>query len=167
MLENAKVKGRYSWRVFDVDGVTELRRGEFPNGITNAGLNHLLSTQLGAGTQVTAWKMGLIDDAAFSALAPTDTMSSHAGWVENEDYAEATRGSVVFGAASGQVIASSSSVTFTANASVTIAGAFLVSNSTKGGSTGTLFSTGEFASPQALASGQILRVDYECSAASA
>ena len=53
---------------------------------------------------------------------------------------------------------------FTMSATVTIKGGFLISNNTKGGTTGTLFATGLFGSAQALVSGQSLKVTYTCSA---
>jgi hypothetical protein len=51
------------------------------------------------------------------------------------------------------------------NGTVTIAGAFLISNSTKSGTTGILFSASTFQSPgaRAVVSGDTLNVTYEFS----
>jgi hypothetical protein len=76
---------------------------------------------------------------------------------------------VTFGTATTadpSVIDNSGSVAvFTMNATVTIAGAFLISNSTKSGTTGTLFSVSTFQSPGArsVVSGDTLNVTYEFS----
>jgi hypothetical protein len=72
-------------------------------------------------------------------------MASHAGWAEADEYDEATRVAVSFGAASGGVKASDAVSTFTMNATVTIRGMFVVTNSTKNGTTGVLYSAGDFA----------------------
>ena len=133
------------------------------NGITNAGLNNLLDTYFGAGT----WYFGLINNSGFSTLAAADTMSSHSGWAELTTYSQATRPQWVPDAASGQSITNSTLASFTMTGTVAVVGAFVTSNSTKGGSTGTLWATGLFNSVQNLTSGQILRLPYTLSAAGA
>jgi hypothetical protein len=62
---------------------------------------------------------------------------------------------------------SASPATFTINATSTIAGAFLTSISTKGGTTGILFSASDFSSPgdRAVVSGDTLSVTYTLSLA--
>ncbi len=54
---------------------------------------------------------------------------------------------------------------FSINGTVTIAGAFLTSNNTKGGTTGILFSASDFQSPgdRAVVSGDTLNVTYQFS----
>jgi hypothetical protein len=159
-----KFKGVWDWCVRDPDG-SVVRRGRFNNAITNAGLTHALSIVLGGGTQVTTWYMGLINTGA--TLAAADTMSSHAGWTEITSYASATRPEWTEDAAASQAITNTTDVTFAINGTVTAYGAFLNSNSTKGGTTGTLWATGAFASEQALVSGQTLNVTYSVTAANA
>ena len=135
------------------------------NGNTTAGLNSILSVYLASGTQITTWYLGLVDSAAFSTYAAADTMSSHSGWAESTAYSESVRQTWTAGTvASGSVSNSASLATFTINATVTMQGAFLVSNSTKAGTTGTLFATGSFASAQSLVSGQTLTVKCTISA---
>ncbi len=53
---------------------------------------------------------------------------------------------------------------FTIDATCTIRGAFLTSDDTKGGTTGTMWATAAFASTQALVAGQTLTVTYTCTA---
>ncbi len=135
----------------------------FNNGIVDVGLNHILETQFHSGTQITTWYIGLIDSADYSALADADTMSSHAGWVENEDYTAANRPAWGAGTASGRQITNASTVDFAMNATVTIKGLFIcggTGTATKGGTTGTLWSTGLFGTPVACNSGDTLKITY-------
>lgn len=159
-------QGRFTWEIVNPDG-TVGRSGEFKNATTNAGLNSALSVYLAAGTQLTTWYMGLINNSGFGGLAAADTMSSHVGWTELTSYTESVRQTWTPGAVSGQSVNNPTAVAFTINATVTVNGAFLVSNSTKGGTTGTLWATGSFGSPQSLTSGQVLRLTYTCTATGA
>jgi hypothetical protein len=134
------------------------------NMVTNAALNDVLGVYLHADTQKTTWYLGLIDNSGFSALAAGDAMNSHAGWSENTTYTQSTRPAWNPDAPSGQTITNSTSVVFTANGSITIKGCFLVSDSTKGGTTGLLFATGSFTSTQSLVATQNLKVTYTCPA---
>jgi len=143
-------------------------RDSFKNGTCNGGLDNMLSVYLGAGTQIVTWYMGLINNSGFSTLSAADTMSSHAGWAETHTtYDEATRPIWNPAAVSGQAITNTTSVSFTINTSITVAGAFLVSNSTKGGTTGILWATGQFTTSQSLTNGQTLRITYTCTASAA
>jgi len=162
------IGGWLQYRILNSDGTATVPWTRFKNGVPNAALNDVLEVYLRGGTQKTTWYIGLIDNTGFSALAASDTMSSHAGWAEETDYSESVRQTCTFGAASGQTISNVSSVaSFTISSNnQSIYGAFLVSNNTKGGTTGVLFATGAFASVQGLSTGQVLQVRYDCSAAS-
>jgi hypothetical protein len=135
-----------------------------PNGIVNGALNDILSVYFAAGTQKTTWYAGLINNSGFSALSSSDTISSHTGWSESSDYSESVRQTWTPGAVASGIITNPSAMVFTANATVTIKGAFLVSNSTKGGTTGQLWATGAFSATQSLSSGQTLSVSYSLTA---
>lgn len=161
MEHTLRAKGRFT--------ITHLRNGRvvgeyaLPNGIVDVGLNHILETQFNGGTQVTVWYIGLIDNAGFTALANADTMASHAGWAESSAYDEATRPEWTAGAASGRAITNSTTVDFTVNATATIKGLFITSNNTKGGTTGTLWSTAAFGTTVAVNDGDTLKVTYTVS----
>lgn len=142
-------------------------REEVHNAITTAGLTHLLDVLFHGGTQVTTWYIALINNTPAPSLAAGDTMGSHAGWVEYQAYAEATRQAWVEAAPSAGSIATSAAAVFTMNASGTLYGANLTSSSSKGGTSGTLFCTGAFSSPQAVVDTQVVNVSYSCSAANA
>ena len=121
---------------------TKLRwRESAHNIVTNVGLTYLEGVAKLTTTQIalSSWFMGIT--ATAPTVAAADTMASHGGWTENQTYSQATRPawSGVAGAA-GQSTNSASPAVFSANGTSTSGGPFLVSNSTKGGTTGTLFS---------------------------
>ncbi len=167
-VDRFKIGGFFTFRAYDVDGKTLLweEKIEAKNLVPTAGLTSVLSVYFNSGTQITTWYMGLINNSGFATIAAGDTSASHAGWSESTDYGEAVRQTIAFAAASAGAIASSASCSFTMNATVTIKGAFVISNSTKGGTTGTLFAAASFTNTQAMTSGQVLKVDYSCSATS-
>jgi hypothetical protein len=134
-----------------------------PNGIVDVGLNHILETQFNGGTPVTAWYIGLIDNASFSALSNADTMGSHAGWIENDDYDEATRPEWTAGTAASRQITNASTVDFSINATATIKGIFITSNNTKNGTTGTLWATAAFGANVSVQNGDTLKITYTVS----
>ena len=136
---------------------------DFNNGIVDVGLNHILETEFHSGTQITTWYIGLIDNDSYSTLANADVMSSHAGWIENSDYTAANRPAWGAGTAATRQVTNASTVDFAINATKTIKGLFIVGGtgaSTKGGTTGTLWSTGLFGTAVACNSGDTLKVTY-------
>ena len=137
-----KLSGRYEVECFGQDGKLKWK-DEIQNLVTNAGEDHALDSTLAGGTQITSWFVGLTDSAPTTAEG--DTMSSHAGWTEVTAYSEAARQAFTAGTVSGQSVDNSASkAAFSINGTATVGGAFLVSNSTKSGTTGTLYSVGAF-----------------------
>ena len=96
-------------------------------------------------------------------------MSSHSGWTENTTYSESVRQTLTLGSVSGGSVSNSASkAAFTINGTTTVGGAFLVTNSTKGGSTGTLYGGGAFAEGnRSVVSGDTLNVTITLTAAQA
>jgi len=167
-MKNAiKLKGRFDVKCFDRDG--RLKWSErIENTVVNVGLDLTLDVMLGAESKPAAWYIGLIRDDNYSAIAAADTMASHAGWEEADEYSEGARQSISFSAASGQSIASSATADFSINGTETMKGAFLVDDSTKSGSAGNLFSAGLFSGgDQAVADGDTIKVSYTLDAADA
>lgn len=160
--EKMKVRGRFhfeQWR----DGIL-IDEWECPNTVTNLGRNSILDTAIGGVAQITTWYVGLIDNASFSAIAAADTPGSHAGWLESVAYSESVRQTYTPAAASSQSVTNSASkATFTINGTATINGAFIISNSTKSGTTGTLLCAASFSGTRAVISGDTLRVTYSIS----
>lgn len=139
-------------------------RAAFPNLVTTVGKNYLLDNGLAGSAFTAAYYLGLISSTSYTGVAAGDTMSSHAGWTESTAYSNATRVSVSWNAASSGSKASTTT-TFNINASDTIKGAFLTTVSTKGGTTGTLYSAGLFSGgDQVVSNGATLNVTYTASA---
>lgn len=138
---------------------------EFHNLVVNTGLQYL-NTQVFKGVTYTAtWYMGLTNTGA--TYAAGNTMASHAGWTENVSYVQSARPTMTFGSATtaDPSVIVSGVVAFTMNASGTIAGAFLSTDNTKAGTTGTLFSAGNFTvGDRPVVLGDTVNVTYTFSA---
>lgn len=133
------------------------------NIVVNTGLNYILDAALSGGTVNTAHYVGLFSNnyTPIAGTLITDLTEV------NAKYNETTRPSWTEAGASSQSITNSASPSaFTFNASETIYGAFLISNNTKGGTTGTLIAASKFASSRAMLSTDILNVTYTLSATS-
>jgi len=141
---------------------------EIHNLITNVGLDDVLTNYLKGSAYTAAFYVGLTDGTPTAAAA--DTMSSHAGWTEVTAYSESVRETLALGSVSSQSVDNSASkASFSINAdTTTIGGAFIVTNSTKSGSTGVLYGVGAFTGGDKSAdSGDTLNVTVTCTAASA
>jgi hypothetical protein len=164
--EGLKATGKFLIECYDKDGKLKWT-DESKNLVVNVGLQYMAGTALdGSTARITTWYLGLYGAAASNTPAAGDTMSSHAGWTEVTDYTEATRPAATFVAATtanpSVVTNSASKAQFTMNATVTVGGAFLTSNNTKGGTSGTLFSAKDFSSPgdRNVVSGDVVLVTY-------
>ena len=154
------VAGRFMVTCRDAEGNIRWEDG-FPNLVVTTGKNDLLNKYFLGSAYTAAFYVGL--KGAGTALA-ADTMASHASWSEITGYSNATR--PAFTAASstaGSSTNSASPAVFNINASNTIAGCFITTNNTVGGTTGTLFSAADFASSRAVLSGDTLTVTYTVS----
>jgi len=142
---------------------------EAHNLVVNQGLQDM-NTQYFTGSNYTAtWYLGLYGAAASNNPLATDTAATHPGFTEITPYSNATRPACSFGTATTadpSVINNSLSVaSFTINGSATVGGAFLISDNTKGGTAGVLFSAADFAAPgdRSVVSGDTLLVTYSFS----
>lgn len=122
---------------FDKNGNLKWKES-FHNTVVTAGLNKLLSVCFDADTQITTWYLGL---KGTGTVVAGDTLASHAGWAEETPYA-GNRPSITFGTAAAGSLAASSAVSYSCNATATVAGAFICSAAS--GTTGTLYSAGNF-----------------------
>lgn len=136
---------------------------EGPNLIVTTGRNKLLDETLSGSGYTAAWHMGLIDNAGFSAIAAADTMASHAGWAEADEYDEATRETLAFSAASSGSKATSAAASFTISASITVNGVFIASSSAKNESASILFAAKSFSATRAVVDNDVLNVTYTAS----
>lgn len=164
-VEKAKATGKYTVECFDKDGNLKWV-AETPNLVVNEGLQYMAGTALTSTAQITTWYVGLYGAASSNNPSASDTMVTHAGWTEVTAYSEGTRPAATFAAATNAnpsvVTNTASKAVFTMNGSTTVGGAFLTSNNTKGGSTGTLFSAADFQAPgdRSVVSSDILNVTY-------
>lgn len=140
---NKGLSTHYLVECFGPDGVLKWT-DEFDNLVVTAGLNDSLDKHLKGSTYTAAWYVGIT--AGTPSFAAGDTMASHGGWTEVTAYDEANRQTLTLGTVSGgSVDNSAAKATFTISSnSTTIGGAFVVTDNTKGGSTGTLYGGGAF-----------------------
>jgi len=160
------VKNTYSIECFDKDGNFKWA-DVAENIVPDAGLNDLLDKYLKGSAYTAAFYVGLTDGTPTTAAG--DTMSSHAGWAEVTAYTEGARPTLTLGTVAAKSVDNSASkAVFSINAdATTIGGAFIATNSTKGGSTGVLYSVAAFgAGDKGLDNGDTLNVTATCTAAS-
>ncbi len=163
--ENAKAGGVYTLQCHDQNGNLKWE-AESHNLVVNVGAQYMCGAALTATAAVTTWYLGIYGAGASNTPAAGDTSASHAGWTEITAYSEATRPVCTFAAATlanpSVATNTASKATFTMNAGTTVGGAFLISNNTKGGTTGTLFSAADFQAPgdRAVVSGDVLSLTY-------
>lgn len=168
--DQSKATGVYKIECRDAQGNLKWE-AESKNLVVNGGLQDMNAKYFTGSAYTATWFLGLYGAGATNTPAASDTMSSHAGWTENVGYSNATRPICAFGTpttANPSVATNSvSPASFTINASSTVGGAFLTSNSTKGGTTGTLFSAADFSAPgdRSVVSSDILIVTYTLSLA--
>ena len=168
--ESASAKGVYTMQCFDKDGNLKWE-AVCPNLVVNGGLQDMNNKYFLGSAYTATWYIGLYGSGATNSPSANDTMSSHGGWTEETGYSQATRPACTFATpttANPSVATNSASpAVFSINATATIGGAFLTSNNTKGGSTGTLYSASDFTSPgdRSVVSGDTLNVTYTLSLA--
>lgn len=162
--EAATTRGRGLESSFSIGGkfhVEHFRLGQkigdylCTNGVANEGLNHLLNGYFDLAGVVTAWYMGLVDNANFTALAVGDTYDNidqaGNGWDEFKTYTDNANSSSTVtrpvwnpDAASAQSISNSSQVIFDVTGSATVKGLFIVGS--ESGSTAVPANKGDHAS---------------------
>lgn len=138
------------------------------NLVVNEGLDDVL-TQYFTGTAYTAAHFLLLTDST-PTFAPGDTMATHPGWTEDTGYVQATRKAIIWDAVSGQSISNlGSPSTFTiTGAARNIGGAGITTDSTKGGTIGTLYGGDAFTGgDQPVDTNDVLTVDVTVTASSA
>ena len=163
--ENAMASGCFTIQCYDKDGKLKWESSNH-NLVVNQGLQDMNAKYFLGSSYTATWYIGLYGAAASNTPAPGDTAASHAGWTEVAPYSNATRPACTFGTATTadpSVISNSASpASFTINAAAIIGGAFLISDNTKFGTTGTLFSAANFSAPgdRTVLDGDLLGVTY-------
>lgn len=124
---------------------------EFENLVTTAGKNNIIDNQFKGSAYTAAWYLGL---KGTGSAAAADTLASHSGWSEVTPYS-GNRPAITFGTtSSGSNTATA--VSYSINASATVAGAFICDHAS--GTTGILYSAGDFAASRSVVSGDTLNV---------
>lgn len=167
--EQMTAMGHFVVQCFDKDGKLKWEESN-PNLVVNVGLQYMCGTALTSVSQITTWYLGLYGAGASNNPAAGDTMSSHTGWTEVVPYSNATRPACTFATATtanpSVATNSASKAAFTINTTATVGGAFLTSDNTKSGTTGTLFSASDFTGgDRSVISGDTLNVTYTLSLA--
>lgn len=166
--EAARAGGVFHFQCFDKEG--NLKWEDWAhNLVVNQGLKDMNDKYFSGSGYTATWYLGLIDASPTPSYVAGDTAALHSGWSETTAYSQANRPTATFGAATTadpSVISNSGSpATFSMNGTVTVAGAFLISDNTKGGTSGVLFSEANFQSPgsRSVVSGDTLTVTYQFS----
>lgn len=168
MHEKIKAGGIFIAQCYDRDGNLKWE-SKSPNLVVNQGLQDMNSKYfLGSGYTAT-WYVGIYGAAASNNPAASDTAALHPGWTEVTAYSQSNRPTAVFATPSladpSVITNTASTATFSITSTVTVGGAFLISNNTKGGTSGVLFSAADFQAPgdRLMVSGDTLQVTYQFS----
>lgn len=157
--ESVTITGEYTVECVGADGQVKWS-DTFKNLVTTVGKNFMLDTTFSGSSYTAAWYLGLVDGATSPTYNAADTMGSHSGWSEFTSYSESTRPAPSWGSASSGSKATTAT-SYSINGSGTVAGAFMTTDSTKSGTTGTLYSAGNFTGgSRTVASGDTLNVTY-------
>lgn len=138
--------------------VTDYRRDgtvrwheHFHNLVTTEGKNDLLDKYFKGSSYTATWYMCL---KGTGSAAAGDTLASHSGWSEVTPYS-GNRPAITFGTSSGGSN-TATAVSYSINATATVAGACVASVNT--GTSGKLYSAGDFAASRSVLSGDTLNV---------
>jgi hypothetical protein len=154
------VRGFVTSRVRDARGNVRTPWHTFPNGATYVGLNKIGDSAFRNQAAVTQWYCGLIQQAAFSAVSISDTMASHAGWTEEQQYGDATRPPWSPAAAALGVLAIGSAISLQATAEINVRGIFVASSNTKGEAASVLWATAVDGSARNVPNGEFYEFFY-------
>ena len=153
-------KGKYYDRIND---------GEWSctdNLVVSEGLTHILSVALGSTAKPAGYYLALFGGATAPAANWTAaTFPSVAQEITSltEGYADATRPVWVPGAAANRSISNSvaASLTITTATTLSVTGLALLTNNTRGGTSGVLVSATKFASTRSFQNGDVYQIGYE------
>ncbi|WP_322470291.1 hypothetical protein SOM08_06195 [Hydrogenophaga sp. SNF1] len=129
------------------------------NLVTTVGKTDLIDKYFKGSAYTAAWYLGL---KGTGTAAVGDTLASHAGWAEVNPYT-GNRPAITFGTtAAGSNTATAVSFSITVAGPTTVAGAFVASVNT--GTSGLLYSAGDFAVSRSVVAGDTLNVTLTVSA---
>lgn len=167
--EQMNQTGSYTVECYAADGTLKWR-DEYRNLVVNTGKSDALDKYFKGAAYTAAFYLGLVDGSSAPTYNSGDTSASHSGWTESTAYSNVSRVTASFGSASasgggagsagtGAIV--TSAAVFNINATATIAGTFLSTSNSKGGTGGTLFSAGSFSGGnRSVVNGDTLNVTY-------
>jgi hypothetical protein len=165
---SVSVGGVFTVECYDAAGQLKWK-DEFHNLVVNQGLKDMNDKYFTGSGYTAAWYIGLINNSPSPTLAAGDTaaqIGGSNGWAEFTGYSQANRPTLSFSAsttADPSVISTASAAAFSITSTATIYGAFVISNNTKSGTSGVLFSEGAFAATRSVVNGDTLNVSYSLS----
>lgn len=158
------VGGLFKGAIIRRDGSVE--EFEDKNLVVNEGLNLLLNVMFNGTTQVNPWYLGIFE-GNYTPVATVTAATIASASTESTAYSSSTRPQYQQASASSQSITNSANrASFVFTSAKTIYGAFLVSNSTKSGTSGSLFSAARFGSSKNVDIGDELLLTYTFNASS-
>lgn len=144
---------QFRQQIYDKNG--RLKHDDtYRNTVVTAGKNYICNNVFVAGTFTQGWFGGL---KGTGNIAAGDTMASHAGWAETTAYSGTTRPTVTFSAGVGGT-STAAALSYSMNGTYTAAGLFITTNNVAGGTTGTLYSAGDIATPRTGGSGDTVNI---------
>ena len=166
MESGIKLKGRYVGQIIRKGKVID--EFEFENIVVDQGLNYALNAGFGQAAAISSWCVGLYE-GNYTPTSGADASTITALSTECTAYTSATRPAWTLpGATSNKQLTNAAArASFIFNATKTIYGAFLVSSSTKSGTTGTLFSAAKFTTAKSVDADDELLITYILTSADA
>jgi hypothetical protein len=165
MEQKTKVGSHWTYRCYDSEGNLKWK-DEYDNLVVNEGLNDILN-QYFNGTSPSNWYIGLKNTATVSA---GDTMATH-GFTEILAYtttggatSASVRPAAIWASASTQSLATSTAAVFSIMGSVCLAGGFLTTGVSAGGTAGVLYGAGDFSTIRSVISGDVVNVNLTITA---
>ncbi len=147
---------RYQVECRDAEGNLKWTE-DIENLVTTVGKTDIIDKYFKGSAYTAAFYCGL---KGTGSAAVGDTLASHAGWSEVTPYA-GNRPAITFGTTTGGSN-TANAVAFTINATQTVAGAFICTVNT--GTSGTLYSAGDFSASRSVIPGDTLNVTLTVSA---
>ena len=163
-----KIGGTFSYEHIRDGEVID--KWEEPNIVVDEGLEYALDSAFSAGTQITAWYIGLFKNN-YTPIAGNVAATFWGAGVANEvttEYSESTRPAWTEAGVTSKTLTNSASVAvFTFASPVSVYGAGLVSTNTKGGTSGKLAAASKFSSVRSMLASDVLNVTYSLTIATA
>jgi len=153
-----EIKPRFKYLVEHIRDGKVLHSQVSYNLVPVEGLVDILSVCFKSGTPKANWFIGLFE-GNYTPVAGVTAATIAANATECTAYDEATREAWVSGSIANEAVSNvASPAEFTMNATKTVYGGFLISNSTKGGTLGVLMSVVRFSTARPVVNGDVLRI---------